>query len=85
MLSNNCENKSIRDQIMSDKNPLSLIVPQDIMRLYGSRVRTLRIQAEITQKELAQRAGISEGTIKRFDDPPYQGTEGDNDCRCGVI
>ena len=49
-------------------NPsLSILVPQDVMRLYGSRVRSLRIQAGITQKELAQRAGVAEGTIKRFE------------------
>ena len=52
---------------MSVNSPLSLLVPQDVMLLYGSRVRVLRIQAGITQKELAQRAGVSEGTIKRFE------------------
>ena len=52
---------------MSVNLSLSLLVPQDVMRLYGSRVRTLRIQAGITQKEMAQRAGVSEGTIKRFE------------------
>lgn len=52
---------------MSVNSPLSLLVPQDVMLLYGSRVRALRIQAGITQKELAQRAGVSEGTIKKFE------------------
>ena len=67
VISYNDANEIIRGRIMPDKQPLSLVVPQDIMRLYGSRVRTLRIQARITQKELAQRAGVSEGTIKRFE------------------
>ena len=48
-------------------NPLSLLVPQDIMLAYAKRVRTLRIQFGITQKELAQRVGVAEGTIKRFE------------------
>ena len=48
-------------------NPLSLLVPQDIMLAYAKRVRALRIQFGITQKELAQRVGVSEGTIKRFE------------------
>ena len=52
---------------MPDNVPLSLLVPQDIMLAYAKRVRTLRIQFGITQKELAQRVGVSEGTIKRFE------------------
>ena len=52
---------------MSDNTPLSLLVPQDIMLAYAKRVRALRIQFGITQKELAQRVGVAEGTIKRFE------------------
>ena len=52
---------------MSDNVLLSLLVPQDIMLAYAKRVRALRIQFGITQKELAQRVGVAEGTIKRFE------------------
>ena len=52
---------------MSDNTSLSLLVPQDIVLAYARRVRTLRIQLGITQKELAQRVGVAEGTIKRFE------------------
>ena len=52
---------------MPDNTPLSLLVPQDIMLAYAKRVRALRIQFGITQKELAQRVGVAEGTIKRFE------------------
>ena len=52
---------------MPDNAPLSLLVPQDIMLAYAKRVRALRIQFAITQKELAQRVGVAEGTIKRFE------------------
>ena len=48
-------------------NPLSLLVPQDVMHMYARRVRALRIQFGITQKELSQRVGVAEGTIKRFE------------------
>ena len=47
--------------------PLTLLVPQDVMHMYAKRVRALRIQFGITQKELAQRVGVAEGTIKRFE------------------
>ena len=52
---------------MLDNSSLSLLVPQDIMLAYAKRVRALRIQFGITQKELAQRVGVAEGTIKRFE------------------
>ena len=47
--------------------PLTLLVPQDIMLAYAKRVRALRIQFGITQKDLSQRVGVAEGTIKRFE------------------
>ena len=52
---------------MLDTSSLSLLVPQDIMLAYAKRVRAMRIQFGITQKELAQRVGVAEGTIKRFE------------------
>ena len=67
VLSYNESKQTLKDLIMPVNSPLSLLVPQDVMLLYGSRVRVLRIQAGITQKELARRAGVSEGTIKRFE------------------
>ena len=44
-----------------------LMVPQDVMRSCAARVRELRIRQNITQKELAERVGVAEGTIKRFE------------------
>ena len=44
-----------------------LIVPQDVMHTCAKRVRELRIRQNITQKELAERVGVAEGTIKRFE------------------
>lgn len=47
-------------------NPL-LTVPQDVMRWCAERERAVRIAQGLTQKELARRVGVSEGTIKRFE------------------
>lgn len=44
-----------------------LIVPQDVMHTCAKRARELRIRQNITQKELAERVGVAEGTIKRFE------------------
>ena len=52
---------------MSDNVYSLLMVPQDVMRTCAARVRELRIRQNITQKELAGRVGVAEGTIKRFE------------------
>ena len=44
-----------------------LMIPLDVMRTCAARVRALRIQQNITQKELAERVGVVESTIKRFE------------------
>ena len=52
---------------MTDNVYSLLMVPQDVMRECAKRVRELRIRQNITQKELAERVGVAEGTIKRFE------------------
>ena len=52
---------------MTDNIYSLLMVPQDVMREYAARVRELRIRQNITQKELAERVGVAECTIKRFE------------------
>ena len=52
---------------MTDNVYSLLIVPQDVMRECAARVRELRIRQNITQKELAERVGVAECTIKRFE------------------
>ena len=52
---------------MTDNVYPLLMVPQDVMRSCATRVRELRIRQNITQKELAERVGVAEGTIKRFE------------------
>ena len=46
--------------------PLQM-VPQEVMREFARRARELRLGQNITQKELAERVGVAEGTIKRFE------------------
>ena len=52
---------------MADNVYPLLMVPQDVMHTCAARVRELRIRQNITQKELAERVGVAEGTIKRFE------------------
>ena len=52
---------------MTDNVYPLLMVPQDVMRECAKRVRELRIRQNITQKELAERVGVAEGTIKRLE------------------
>ena len=52
---------------MNDNIHPLLMVPQDVMHECAARVRELRIRQNITQKELAERVGVAEGTIKRFE------------------
>ena len=52
---------------MTDNVYSLLMVPQDVMRECAARVRELRIRQNITQKELAERVGVAECTIKRFE------------------
>ena len=49
-------------------NPCPLpMVPQDVMLACAARTRELRLGQNVTQKELAGRVGVAEGTVKRFE------------------
>jgi len=41
--------------------------PPEIMRELAERVKTRRIQLTISQRELAERSGVSFGSVKRFE------------------
>ena len=45
----------------------NLISPHDVMLSVAQRAKTLRLEQNITQQELADKVGIAIGTIKRFD------------------
>ena len=58
---------TIKGKNMTDNVFGMLAVPQDVMLACAKRARELRISQNITQKELATRVGVAEGTIKRFE------------------
>ena len=44
-----------------------LITPADVMLQTAQRAKALRLEQNITQQELAGKAGIAVGTVKRFE------------------
>lgn len=48
-------------------NMLSLLSPSDILTSVASRARDRRLHENMTQEVLAQRSGVSLGSIKRFE------------------
>ena len=44
-----------------------LITPADLMLQTAHRAKALRLEQNITQQELAGKAGIAVGTVKRFE------------------
>ena len=44
-----------------------LIAPADVMLQTAQRAKALRLEQNITQQELAGKAGIAVGTVKRFE------------------
>ncbi len=48
-------------------NGLTLQTPRDVLLACAQSARELRLGENMTQKELADRMGVSVGTIKRFE------------------
>ena len=48
-------------------NNFELISPFDVMLLVAQKAKTLRLEQNITQQELADKVGIAIGTVKRFE------------------
>ncbi len=48
-------------------NGLTLQTPRDVLLACAQRAKELRLSENMTQKELADRMGISVGSIKRFE------------------
>ncbi|MBI4821493.1 MAG: helix-turn-helix transcriptional regulator [Deltaproteobacteria bacterium] len=49
--------------------------PQVAVRALGERARRLRVIRELTQSELAERAGVGSATIQRFESTGHVSTE----------
>jgi transcriptional regulator with XRE-family HTH domain len=52
---------------MNKDNVFDLMGSRDICLELGRRARTLRLTQNITQKELAERAGLSFGTVRNLE------------------
>ncbi|MGM0505843.1 MAG: helix-turn-helix domain-containing protein [Bacteroidota bacterium] len=46
---------------------ISLFTPKEASRSIAARARQQRLQMNMTQKELAERSGVSFGSVKRFE------------------
>jgi transcriptional regulator with XRE-family HTH domain len=47
--------------------PLSLLTPAEVARALAERVKTIRLQRGWTQREAAERAGLSIATYRQFE------------------
>lgn len=52
---------------MSFNHPLNFLLPEDLARQIGARVRSCRLSANLTRKTLAGRSGVPESTIRKFE------------------
>lgn len=59
----NVKNSGCADNMLS----LELSSPADICRSVAARARAARLTADLSQEGLAERAGVSLGTLKRFE------------------
>jgi transcriptional regulator with XRE-family HTH domain len=46
---------------------MKFATPDELVRELGSRLRTQRLASRVTQQELAQRAGIALGAVKKLE------------------
>lgn len=46
---------------------LTNITPKDINKLIAGRIRNIRRRRKISQQELGEKAGVSLGSVKRFE------------------
>ncbi len=52
---------------MDNMLPIELASPTEICRMLAGRMKAARLAADLTQEALAERAGVSYGTLKRFE------------------
>lgn len=53
--------------LMSDGNPYLLHTPEDISGVIAERIRGLRLSRKWKQSTLAERAGVSVASLRRFE------------------
>lgn len=52
---------------MSINQPLNFLLPEDLAGQLGERARARRLAANLTRKTLAERSGVPESTIRKFE------------------
>lgn len=52
---------------MTENNGLTLQTPHDVLLRIANRARSLRLEQNMPQTELARRVGVAVGTVKRFE------------------
>ncbi len=52
---------------MSIIHPLNFLLPEDLAGRIGERARARRLAANLTRKTLAERSGVPESTIRKFE------------------
>lgn len=52
---------------MTINQPLNFLLPEDLARQLGERVRARRLADNWTRKTLAERSGVPESTLRKFE------------------
>lgn len=52
---------------MSVNKPLNFLLPEDLASRIGARARARRLAANLTRKTLADRSGVPESTLRKFE------------------
>lgn len=52
---------------MSINQPINFLLPEDLARQLGERARACRLAANLTRRTLAERSGVPESTIRKFE------------------
>jgi transcriptional regulator with XRE-family HTH domain len=52
---------------MSINQPLNFLLPEDLARQLSGRARVRRLGSNLTRKTLAERSGVPESTIRKFE------------------
>lgn len=53
--------------MVSINQPLNFLLPEDLAAQIGQRVRARRLALDLTRKTLAQRSGVPESTLRKFE------------------
>jgi len=52
---------------MSIEKPVSFVLPEELAKQIGEKAKAQRLSMNLTRKTLAQRSGVPEPTLRRFE------------------